>query len=1683
MASYRYRYRSRRLFDDSDSSSSETSDSESVDDEESSEDSEEDLRGATYLPKHRPRGSGFKAKSGYQIGNATVTVVGGEITRQKVDVIVNGTNPRLDLSQGRASSSLLAAAGRGIQRECRQNYPERLDPGEIAVTTGGNLACKAIYHGVLTKYSSKKDERILADLVTECLDQADADGYRSIAFPPIGTGNLSYNPARVAEIMLECIEDCTSRTVTSVSIVIYSQESSCFQDFLNAAMRYSSSTSKLSLSSNKKRGSKASPGISISNFSNNIGGINVNVSVGSLQDQNVDVVVNSIGQDLSMDSALSSALVSAAGPNLMQELHQTCLGKIPFGFVAVTKGYNLNCKEVFHGALSSWSSKTTGSKHQPDIVLEEFVYKCLKTANSRGHKSIAFPALGTGQLKFPPDVAAACTVAGIKKFSAKYSISEIRILLYSGSPDLNQLKKAFKDEMTTPGHRVSKAGKSASVEHFSQYSEPKRGTEAWLAWKYREDLRTPKYWTKYTDTKKLKHWNLGGSSFEKVDQVTKSSISNALKKSVQVKTIVSIQRLENVGLFQKYGDECQRLFRKASMAGNFTPLDKVQNSLGPVRVMKYLDQSLTKHTYPEINEYFFFHGTKPNAVNLICEQGLDSRLGGGRLGVGVYGAEMASKSHGYTGTNSKGERPMFLVRMCLGDVFLTNVDTNFRRAPCKKCSNAQCTSHQEMYDSVVANGGAFSDREFVVYDRNQSYPEFLIWYIKVKMAGYRNRRLLDDSDSSLSESSESSESDEEEQYDIVLLYSSSMCNKCILSVESTDDSDELVGATYLPKHSSRGSSFQVKSGFQIGNITVDIVGGDITRQQVDVIVHSANPSLDLSQGRASSSLLSAAGRGIQRECRQNYPGTLSTGEIAVTTGGNLACKAIYHGVLAKYSSKKDEQILADLVTECLDQADADGYRSIAFPPIGTGYLSYPSPRVAEIMLECIKECTSRTITSVSIVIYSQESSTFQDFLNAAGKYSSSTSNQNHKQGSASKVSRHSGNSVRLGSVNIKVVLGALNKESADVLAHCAPKDLNLSTGALSRVLLNDAGPGLQTELNNVASKGINFGGLVITNGYNLSCKYVFHGTLPKWGTPSPDPSGCLEQFVTGCLETANFNSIRSIAFPTLGIGALGYPTKNAIKVMVQSIQKFSRNHPQSSLTDVSIVIFKGSQDSSLVQSELLNELGIGQSASGSTSQATSAASSTGMSRTKFSKNIGKISVNVIVGSLPDQNVSAVVNAIGQDLNMNSASSSALVSAAGPNLVQELHQKCPKNNIAFGFIAVTKGYNLKCSEVFHGALLSWYAKATGNTTQPDIILEEFVYNCLKTANSHGHKSIAFPALGTGQLKFPLDVAAACTVAAIRKFSAKYSISEVRIVLYGGSPDLKQLEKAYKDELSSPGKKVSAVGHPVPSGQSSQYHEPPRGTKAWLAWKYREDMRTPKYWTKYTNTKKLKDWNLDVRTNVHSLETVDQLTFNSIGATLKSTLGTVRIVSIKRIENVSLYQKYGDECQRLFRKASVEGNFVPLEKMKNSTGSVKVMKTLDPSLTRHTYPEINDYYFFHATKAQLVDVICSQGLDSRLANNGLLGSGVYGAEVAVKSHAYSGPNQKGERPMFLIRMCLGDVYMTGSVGQFRRPPCKICLSNICTTHQETYDSVVANFPQREFVVYDRNQSYPEYIIWYR
>lgn len=78
--------------------------------------------------------------------------------------------------------------------------------------------------------------------------------------------------------------------------------------------------------------------------------------------------------------------------------------------------------------------------------------------------------------------------------------------------------------------------------------------------------------------------------------------------------------------------------------------------------------------------------------------------------------------------------------------------------------------------------------------------------------------------------------------------------------------------------------------------------------QVDVIVNSAADSLSLNQGAISSSIATAAGPDLQKECHLKYPEGIAEGDMACTGGHNLACKTILHLALSHWTPDKAAQV-------------------------------------------------------------------------------------------------------------------------------------------------------------------------------------------------------------------------------------------------------------------------------------------------------------------------------------------------------------------------------------------------------------------------------------------------------------------------------------------------------------------------------------------------------------------------------------------------------------------------------------------------------------------------------------------------------------------------------------------------------------------------------------------------------
>lgn len=157
---------------------------------------------------------------------------------------------------------------------------------------------------------------------------------------------------------------------------------------------------------------------------------------------------------------------------------------------------------------------------------------------------------------------------------------------------------------------------------------------------------------------------------------------------------------------------------------------------------------------------------------------------------------------------------------------------------------------------------------------------------------------------------------------------------------------------------------------------VHVVGGDITLQDVDVIVNAANSTL-LGGGGVDGAIHAKGGPQILEACREirrtRFPRGLPTGEAVITTGGQLKARYVIHtvGPITRLGQEPDTSMLAACYRNSLMLAAERGLRSIAFPAIATGAFAYPAERAAAVASTTIESClsTGAEIEHVRLVFF------------------------------------------------------------------------------------------------------------------------------------------------------------------------------------------------------------------------------------------------------------------------------------------------------------------------------------------------------------------------------------------------------------------------------------------------------------------------------------------------------------------------------------------------------------------------------------------------------------------------------------------------------------------------------------------------------------------------------------------
>lgn len=141
---------------------------------------------------------------------------------------------------------------------------------------------------------------------------------------------------------------------------------------------------------------------------------------------------------------------------------------------------------------------------------------------------------------------------------------------------------------------------------------------------------------------------------------------------------------------------------------------------------------------------------------------------------------------------------------------------------------------------------------------------------------------------------------------------------------------------------------------KIHNATLELVQGDITRQDTDAIVNAANSSL-LGGGGVDGAIHRAAGPQLLAECRTL--GGCATGDAKITRGYKLQAKYVIHAVGPVYrgGTQGEAELLTSAYRRSLALAHAQRLSSVAFPALSTGAFGYPMDDAARIALTTLRE--------------------------------------------------------------------------------------------------------------------------------------------------------------------------------------------------------------------------------------------------------------------------------------------------------------------------------------------------------------------------------------------------------------------------------------------------------------------------------------------------------------------------------------------------------------------------------------------------------------------------------------------------------------------------------------------------------------------------------------------------------
>ncbi|XP_052530868.1 protein mono-ADP-ribosyltransferase PARP14 isoform X1 [Tympanuchus pallidicinctus] len=342
-----------------------------------------------------------------------------DIVDATTDVIVNSVGTDLGFGVGPLCRALLEEAGPELQVEFdKEKGQQAVGNGSVLCTSGCTLACKFVFHAVLSQWDRGSGQALktLENIVNLCLMKTEELGLNSITFPAIGTGGFRFPKTVVSKLMFDEVFKFSSshsrKTLQEVHFLLHPDDMYNIQAFTNELKRRVTGDVAPRLDFISPVSTEA-----LGVYKMKIGSIMLKVISGDITKEDTEVIVNISNRTFDATSGVFKAIMDAAGSDVEEECDQYA-GQLQSGFIT-TEGGALSCSKIIH-LIHSMNVKNQVSK-----VLHE--------CELRSYKSVAFPAIGTGAARQNPAKVADDMLDAIVEFASSRSVQhlkEIKIVIF-----------------------------------------------------------------------------------------------------------------------------------------------------------------------------------------------------------------------------------------------------------------------------------------------------------------------------------------------------------------------------------------------------------------------------------------------------------------------------------------------------------------------------------------------------------------------------------------------------------------------------------------------------------------------------------------------------------------------------------------------------------------------------------------------------------------------------------------------------------------------------------------------------------------------------------------------------------------------------------------------------------------------------------------------------------------------------------------------------------------------------------------------------------------------------------------------------------------------------------------------------------------------------------------------------